>query len=83
MGKLRNSGSLAAIAVAASMSFSGLAVGQEEQVPPPVLAIQSSGMDALLSSPKDEALRDLLHLLAPRLSELPAELSRLGIDEAS
>lgn len=83
MNKFGRSSAFAAITVAASLSLNGWAVGQEAQAPPPVLAIQSSGVDALLSSPKDRALRDLLHQLAPRLSELPAELSRFGIQEAS
>jgi len=57
----------------------GHAAGGQVEAPPPVLAINSAGIDAMLSAEKDRPLRELLHMVAPRLSELPAELERFGM----
>ncbi|MFI4854355.1 MAG: hypothetical protein ACIAQF_05175 [Phycisphaerales bacterium JB065] len=61
-----------------------LAIAQDEkpQEIPPIFAINSAGLDAWLTSEKDHGLRDLLHMVQPRLGELPAELERLGLDDA-
>lgn len=78
-----------ALVSASLLVMSGAVLGQQQQEqeqqasPPPILAINSAGIDAMLSSPKDRALRGLLHHIAPRLSELPEELERLDIDGAS
>lgn len=78
------------VGCAATLFAAGLASGQQQeqsqeqqQTPPPILSFNTAGLDAMLSSPKDRALRDLLHLMTPRLSELPAELERLDIEGAS
>jgi len=78
--------SLASVACVAAVVSTPLAPAQDNrqdaESAPPVVAINSAGLEGWLSSDKDRALRDLLRLVGPRLSELPAELSRLGMDEA-
>jgi general secretion pathway protein G len=43
------------------------------------LLLRSAGLDAFLADPRDEALREALHMLEPRLFELPLEI---GFDGA-
>ena len=78
--------SILALACATSLAAAPLALSQaneqEDQSAAPVIAMNSAGLDAWLSSDKDRALRDLLRLIGPRLSEIPAELERFGVDEA-
>ncbi len=71
-----------AVAVASAPMAVAQDNGQDQQSASPVVAMNSAGLDAWLSSDKDRALRDLLRLIGPRLSELPAELERLGVEEA-
>jgi hypothetical protein len=50
-----------------------------EQRAEPVLAINSAGMNAWLTSEKDRGLRQLLEMIEPRLAEIPGELEQLGV----
>ncbi|MFN0011629.1 MAG: hypothetical protein ACKVS8_08305 [Phycisphaerales bacterium] len=46
-----------------------------------VLAIERLELDRVLLAAKDKALRDALHMLPARLSELPAEMAEAGNDD--
>src|SRR5690606_13500231 len=55
-----------------SLYATPLATAQDEkpQEIPPILAINSAGLDAWLTSEKDRGLLELLQMIQPRLNEL-------------